>query len=44
MEPNLKDIDDYSKPLSGKKLKNILIGFGILLGLFAISAFIQSSL
>ncbi|MGB5507030.1 MAG: hypothetical protein WBM70_10135 [Sulfurovum sp.] len=27
MEPNLKDIDDYEKPISKSKLKNIIIAF-----------------
>jgi len=27
MEPNLKDIDDYKKPISKKKLKTIVIAF-----------------
>jgi len=44
MEPNLDDIEDYNKPIKKSKLKNILIGFGILLVLFAISAYVQSSL
>ncbi len=44
MEPNLEDIDDYNKPLKKSKLRNILIGFGILLVLFVISAVIQGSL
>ena len=44
MEPNLKDIDDYDKPLKNSKFKNILIAFVILLSLFGISAFIQSSM
>ena len=44
MEPNLNDIEDYNKPIKKSKLRNILIGFGILLVLFSISAYIQSSL
>ena len=31
MEPNLNDIEDYNKPIKKSKLRNILIGFGILL-------------
>jgi len=44
MEPNLDDIEDYDKPIKKSRLKNILIGFGILAILFGISAYIQSSL
>jgi len=44
MEPNLNDIEDYNKPIKKSKLRNILIGFGILLVLFSISVYIQSSL
>ncbi|MCW8895895.1 hypothetical protein [Sulfurimonas sp.] len=44
MEPSLEDIDDYKKPLKKSKLKNILIGFGILLTLFIISALVQSNM
>ena len=44
MEPNLNDIQDYNKPIKKSRLKNILIGFGILAVLFAISAYVQSSL
>jgi len=44
MEPNLNDIEDYNKPIKKSKLRNILIGFGILLVLFSISAYIQSNL
>ena len=44
MEPSLEDIDDYDKPLKKSKLKNILIGFGILLVLFVISVLVQSNL
>ena len=44
MEPNLKDIDDYDKPLKRSKLKNIMIGFSILFILFVVSALIQSNL
>ena len=36
MEPNLEEISDYDKPLSNTKLKNILIGFVILLGVYGI--------
>ena len=44
MEPNLKDIEDYDKPLKKSKLRNILIGFGILFTLFIISVLVQSNL
>jgi len=44
MEPNLDDIEDYNKPIKKSKLRNILIGFGILAVLFAISAYFQSSM
>lgn len=27
MEPNLKDMDDYEKPISKNKLKTIIIAF-----------------
>jgi|GEM_PF-2676283 len=27
MEPNLKDMDDYKKPISKNKLKNIILAF-----------------
>ena len=44
MEPSLKDIDDYDKPIKKSKLKNILIGFAILFALFSINLLIQSNL
>ena len=44
MEPNLNDIEDYNKPIKKSKLRNILIGFGILLVLFSISVYIQGDL
>lgn len=44
MEPRLEDIEDYDKPLKSSKLRNILIGFGILLTIFIISAIVQGSL
>jgi hypothetical protein len=44
MEPSLEDIEDYNKPLKKSKLKNILIGFGILLSLYAISVFVQANM
>jgi len=44
MEPNLEEIEDYDKPLKKSKLRNILIGFGILLTLFIISYVVQGSL
>jgi len=44
MEPNLNDIEDYDKPIKKSKLRNILVGFGILLVLFSISLYVQSHL
>ncbi len=31
MEPNLKDMDDYEKPISKNKLKTIIIAFIIVI-------------
>jgi hypothetical protein len=34
MEPSLRDMDDYNKPLKPGKLKWILIAFGIALAIY----------
>lgn len=44
MEPNLKDIDDYNKPLKKSKKKMIIAFFVVLLVIYGISAFVQGGL
>ena len=44
MEPNLKDIDDYNKPLKKSKKKMIIIFFVVLLVIYGISALVQGGL
>lgn len=44
MEPNLNDIDDYNKPTPNKKVRNILIFFGVLIAIYAVYALFMESL
>jgi len=44
MEPNLKDIDDYTKPLSDKKLKTITIVFLSVIAIYATFSYIIKAL
>ena len=39
MEPNLKDMDDYTQPLSDAKLKTIAVAFLTTLMVFAAFAY-----
>ena len=43
MEPNMDQIEDYNKPLSGKKRKVIAIAFGVMLALYGLSYLVQSN-
>lgn len=43
MEPSLNDMDDYHKPLKKSKIKSIMIFFGVLIFLYAVSDLVQQS-
>jgi len=43
MEPSLKDMDDYNRPLKRDKIRWILIAFLIAIAIYVIYAFLMES-